>query len=48
MTSASKIVHVSRCTTGNLNKYEGELASRDKKTKFCGDRSAVPNVVMEA
>jgi hypothetical protein len=36
VTSASQIVHVSRCTAGNLNKYEGELASSDKKPSFVG------------
>jgi hypothetical protein len=28
--------HVSRRTAGNLNKYEGELASSDKKPSFVG------------
>lgn len=43
-----KIVRVSRCTVGNLNNYEGELASIDKKNKFCGNRAAVSNVTMDA
>jgi hypothetical protein len=34
VTSASQIVHVSRCTAGNLNKYEGEIASSDKNPSF--------------
>ena len=33
-TSTSQIVHMSRCTAGDLNKYEGELASSDKKPSF--------------